>query len=89
MGATSPGRWQVWQFFCKIGKTSLLKVTGVDVAGAGKGLAPPEAAIPIRQMPATEKTVIMARFILVSAESGLPAARGLAMSILAERMTVQ
>src|ERR1700692_2134184 len=27
MGATSPGRWQFWQFFCKMGRTSLLKVT--------------------------------------------------------------
>src|SRR6516164_6855566 len=27
MGATSPGRWQPWQFFCRIGRTSLSKVT--------------------------------------------------------------
>ena len=27
MGATSPGRWQLWQFFCRIGRTSLLNVT--------------------------------------------------------------
>src|SRR5260370_16414594 len=27
-GAVSPGRWQVWEFFCKIGGTSLLNVGG-------------------------------------------------------------
>src|SRR5580693_2444166 len=27
-GAASPGRWQVWQCFCKIGATSLVKVGG-------------------------------------------------------------
>jgi hypothetical protein len=26
IGATSPGRWQPWQFFCKMGRTSLLNV---------------------------------------------------------------
>jgi hypothetical protein len=25
-GATSPGRWPLWQFFCRIGNTSLWKV---------------------------------------------------------------
>src|SRR5688500_11984071 len=30
MGATSPGRWHVWQFFCRIGRTSLLNV-GAEV----------------------------------------------------------
>src|ERR1700726_53877 len=39
MGATSPGRWQPWQFFCKIGRTSLLNVTAPEAA---------IAAIPIR-----------------------------------------
>src|SRR5262249_28318041 len=27
MGAGSPGRWHDWQFFCRIGATSLLNVT--------------------------------------------------------------
>src|SRR3981081_3612183 len=27
-GAASPGRWQVWQCFCKIGATSLVNVGG-------------------------------------------------------------
>src|SRR5437667_10480777 len=27
MGAASPGRWQPWQFFARIGATSLVKVT--------------------------------------------------------------
>src|SRR5579864_3652683 len=40
MGATSPGRWQPWQFFCKIGRTSLLNVTVLEAA---------PATIPIRQ----------------------------------------
>src|SRR5580658_930224 len=26
IGATSPGRWQPWQFFCRMGRTSLLNV---------------------------------------------------------------
>src|ERR1700694_3690871 len=26
-GPASPGRWQVWQCFCRIGATSLVKVT--------------------------------------------------------------
>src|SRR5579884_1544953 len=34
MGATSPGRWHVWQFFCSTGKTSLLKVTALESAVA-------------------------------------------------------
>ena len=34
MGPISPGRWQVWQFFCKTGSTSLLKVTVEDAANA-------------------------------------------------------
>src|ERR1700730_3700063 len=25
-GAASPGRWQLWQFFCRIGATSLVNV---------------------------------------------------------------
>src|SRR5690242_12116094 len=29
-----PGRWQVWQFFCKIGSTSLLKVMSPPNASA-------------------------------------------------------
>src|SRR5581483_6260804 len=32
IGATSPGRWQVWQFFCKIGRMSLLKVADGESA---------------------------------------------------------
>src|SRR4030095_1098023 len=32
IGAISPGRWQVWQFFCRIGRTSLLNVTCVTFA---------------------------------------------------------
>jgi hypothetical protein len=28
MGPISPGRWQVWQFFWRMGKTSLLNVIG-------------------------------------------------------------
>src|SRR5882762_7362244 len=27
MGAASPGRWHAWQCFCRIGRTSPLKVT--------------------------------------------------------------
>src|ERR1700678_1844151 len=36
IGATSPGRWQLWQLFCRIGKMSLLKVgeTGPAVEAA-------------------------------------------------------
>src|SRR5690242_4408827 len=40
MGATSPGRWQAWQFLCRMGRTSLLNVTVVFGAAW--------AAIPIR-----------------------------------------
>jgi hypothetical protein len=44
MGAIWPGRWQVWQFLCKIGRTSLLNVTvGEDVV-----VSAAMAAIPIR-----------------------------------------
>src|SRR3981081_3301201 len=31
-GAASPGRWQVWQFFWRMGATSLVKVTLVLLA---------------------------------------------------------
>jgi hypothetical protein len=34
MGAASPGRWQAWQFFCKMGRMSLWKVTGAESAAA-------------------------------------------------------
>jgi len=34
IGATSPGRWHSWQFFCNTGRTSLLNVTGLDAANA-------------------------------------------------------
>ena len=41
MGATWPGRWQLWQFFCKTGSTSLLKVTGVEeVVSPASAIAP-------------------------------------------------
>src|SRR5215510_1451777 len=31
MGAVSPGRWQPWQFFIRMGATSLLNVTCGDL----------------------------------------------------------
>jgi hypothetical protein len=34
IGATSPGRWQPWQFFCKMGSTSRLNVTGAGALEA-------------------------------------------------------
>src|SRR5271155_2999258 len=37
MGATSPGRWQAWQFCCKMGRTSLLNVA--DAARANVPIA--------------------------------------------------
>src|SRR6185436_5381206 len=35
-GATSPGRWQDWQFFCNMGRTSLLKVGAVGSAATSE-----------------------------------------------------
>src|SRR4030095_1940314 len=32
IGAIWPGRWPDWQFFCKIGRTSLVNVTGAPAA---------------------------------------------------------
>jgi len=40
MGPISPGRWQPWQFFCRIGRTSLLKVTAAVLASAAKAMLP-------------------------------------------------
>src|SRR5438874_1258326 len=34
MGATSPGLWQVWQFFCSNGRMSLLNVVAVSEPAA-------------------------------------------------------
>src|SRR5579862_8670692 len=34
IGATSPGRWHCWQFFWRIGSTSLLNVGAVAAGGA-------------------------------------------------------
>src|SRR5689334_10440547 len=34
MGPISPGRWQTWHFCCRMGSTSLLKVTGDPAANA-------------------------------------------------------
>src|SRR4029077_7224892 len=40
-GAASPGRWQVWQWCCRIGATSLVKVAAllVKVVCAGRLIA--------------------------------------------------
>src|SRR6516225_3958127 len=46
MGATSPGRWQLWQFFCSIGNTSRLKL----------GLA--AAASPVQVKPAINRRIV-------------------------------
>ena len=43
MGADVPGRWHDWQLFCKIGATSLLKVTGLSSAAA-YAVSPPARA---------------------------------------------
>src|SRR6185369_9074802 len=55
MGATSPGRWHSWQFFCKTGRTSLLKVTLFEAANA---------ATP-RKQPAMETLKILIRSSLL------------------------
>src|SRR5579883_524524 len=34
IGAISPGRWHVWQFFCRIGSTSFVNVTSLVCAPA-------------------------------------------------------
>src|SRR5262245_14724414 len=34
MGAISPGRWHVWQFCWRMGRTALLKVTAAEVCCA-------------------------------------------------------
>src|ERR1700682_1868504 len=44
IGATSPGRWQPWQFFCKIGSTSRLNVTeagALEAAAAAIAMTEP------------------------------------------------
>src|SRR5271166_7037310 len=46
MGAASPGRWQSWHLFCKIGRTSLLKVTfGAAAAQTARARANPNRRI--------------------------------------------
>jgi hypothetical protein len=45
MGAEVPGRWHDWQLFCKMGATSLLKVTGLSSAAADAVIAPARARI--------------------------------------------
>src|SRR5439155_17463983 len=51
MGAICPGRWHVWQFFWRIGRTSLLKVGSGDVSAAIA--APPSIKM------ATRRSIIM------------------------------
>src|SRR5690348_9615800 len=55
MGATSPGRWHSWQFFCKIGSTSLSKVGEAEEAELGAA----KAAIAIK--PASESRSVPTR----------------------------
>src|SRR5579871_2672992 len=55
MGATSPGRWHSWQFFCRIGRTSLLKVGEPEEMLLGAA----EAAIAMR--PASESRNVPTR----------------------------
>src|SRR5258708_3573307 len=59
IGATSPGRWHSWQFFCRTGRTSLLKVTLFEAANA---------ATP-RKQPAIEMLEILIRSCLLGIRS--------------------
>src|SRR5665213_1403144 len=59
MGATSPGRWHSWQFFCRTGRTSLLNVTLFEAASA---------ATPIKQ-PAIEMLAILIRCLLYTSDA--------------------
>jgi hypothetical protein len=43
MGPISPGRWHVWQFLCKTGRTSRLNVTD-EVSAARAAVARSELA---------------------------------------------
>src|SRR5882724_13134881 len=54
MGATSPGRWHSWHFFCRTGRTSLLNVTPLVAAIAAAAARQPASEtlmILIRQRP--------------------------------------
>src|SRR5260370_41723460 len=44
-GAASPGRWQVWQCFCKIGATSLVNVGG-GLFGSCPSVYPAQHSVP-------------------------------------------
>ena len=70
IGATRPlrlnpaGRWQVWQFSCMIGATSLWYVTAASLAAAG-------ADIPIRTP--TAATTAIREKVVINAASPRPA----------------
>src|SRR6267378_2469507 len=48
-GAASPGRWQVWQCFCKIGATSLVNVGG-GLLGSCPSANPAQHSVPASRM---------------------------------------
>src|ERR1043166_3664780 len=62
IGATVPGRWQTWQLRCKIGATSLLKVTGALASAARAG---PDAATAQRETKAAAMPCVRVIFRLL------------------------
>src|ERR1700731_2957740 len=48
-GAASPGRWHVWQCFCKIGATSLVNVGG-GLLGSCPSAYPAQHSVPASRM---------------------------------------
>jgi hypothetical protein len=57
IGPISPGRWQTWQFFWRIGRTSLLKVTPPDAVLPARA----DVAISTPAMPYRMKTILTRR----------------------------
>ena len=91
-GAASPGRWQVWQCFCKIGDTSLVNVGG-GLLGSCPSAYPAQHSVPASRMDKYFMNFPTSRFAprhtkLRTEQANLPAGVGFTFSFIPLRTVV-